>query len=283
MVELHFLVPAYGPSPYLSETLASLAAAADDRCAVTVVDDGSPGTQVAGAAAAAGVEYVRLPANKGVAGAFQRCAELSRGGYTVLVGSDDVVEPSYVAAVLDLAERFSRPAMLLPGVRVIDGEGRPALPLADRVKQLLAPSGQVPRLLYGDRLVASLLTGNWLYFPAIAWRTDLLREYGFRRDMQTALDLDLELRLLFGGERLAWSGEPAFRYRRHPSSASSRTAGSGVRFEEERQIFAWAHDEATARGWARSSLAARVHATARVHRGLTVLSGRVSRSGRRDG
>ena len=274
MVELHFLVPSYGPSPYLPETLASLVAAADDRCAVTVVDDGSPSAEVSRAAAAAEVEYVRLPVNEGVAGAFQRCAELSRGRYTVLVGSDDVVEPSYVGAVLDLAERYAGPAMLLPGVRVIDAAGLPALPLADRVKRALAPSGEAPRLLQGDRLVASLLTGNWLYFPAVAWRTDLLKEFGFRRDMQTALDLDLELRLLFAGEGLGWSGAPAFRYRRHSSSASSRTASSGARFEEERQIFAWARDEAAARGWTRSTWAARLHVTARLHRGLTLVSSR---------
>ena len=266
---LHVLVPSYGPSPYLAEALTSLVAAADERTIVTVVDDGSPGAEVQQAAATQPtVEYLRLDANHGVAGAFQRCLELSRGDYTVLMGSDDLVEPSYVAEVRALLRRFGRPAMVLPGVTVIDGQGHVARPHADRVKGVLSPRGHEPRLLGGDRLAASLLMGNWLYFPAMAWRTDVARQLGFRQDLSTVLDLHLELRLLFDGEQLAWSPRPAFRYRRHAQSESSRTAGSGARFAEEQQVFRWAAREAAALGWRRAAAAARLHPTARLHAGL---------------
>ena len=270
---LHVMVPAYGPSPYLERTLASVLQSADARTTVTVVDDGSPGPEVETVVhrAGRGIEYVRDDLNRGVAGAFRSCLRLSRGEYTVFLGSDDIVEPCYVAEVRRLAGRYAMPAMVLPGVTVIGSAGEPAMPLGDRVKRWLAPAQE--QLLAGDRLAASLLTGNWLYFPAVAWRTEVLRRYGFRQDMQTALDLDVELRMVFDGEALAWSPRPAFRYRRHEQSASSTTARSGDRFAEERQVFRWAHERAQDLGWRRSALAARVHPTARLHWALARLAG----------
>lgn len=273
------LIPAHGPSPYLPQALASILAATDDECAVTVVDDGSPGDEVAAAVRSAGplVEYVRLNQNLGVAGAFQRCVELSRGTYTVLMGSDDLAETCYVAELRRLVTLFDAPAMVLPGVAVIDCDGATVKPMPDRVKGWLAPHGEA-RVLSGDRLAASLLTGNWLYFPAMAWRTDLLRKHGFKQDMQTALDLDLEMRLIFEGGRLAWSSRPAFRYRRHSASFSSRSAVSGKRFKEEQVLFRWVGDEAAERGWRLSRLAARAQVTSRIH-GHYVRIQRLSRVG----
>jgi hypothetical protein len=167
--------------------------------------------------------------------------------------------------------------MATPSVSVMDAGGQRVSPLPDRVKAWLAPRGKVPRQLSGDGLVAGLLTGNWLYFPAVAWRTDVLQQFGFRQDMQTALDLHLELRILFAGEALAWTPETTFRYRRHRGSVSSVSAVSGERFEEERRLYAWAAAEAKSLGWRRSERAARLRATSR----LNQLLQRAARAGSR--
>ncbi len=273
---LHLLIPAYGASPYLAETLRSARRCGD--AIVTVVDDGSPTSAVERAARAGNAEYVRLEVNRGIAGAFQACAELSRGDYTTIVGSDDVLEHRYAPEVRRLVEANGRPEMVLPGVTVIGPTGDVQLPLPDRVKGWLRPSSE--GVLAGDRLASSLLLGNWLYFPAMAWRTDVLRAYGFRQDMATALDLDLEMRLVFDGARLAFTPSPAFRYRRHPASASSRAAGSGgQRFAEERAVFAWSYARARSLGWSRTALAAKAHPTARLHRLLALSSSTRARSG----
>ena len=34
----------------------------------------------------------------------------------------------------------------------------------------------------GEELAASVLRGNWLYFPSIAWRGEALRKVNFRDD-----------------------------------------------------------------------------------------------------
>jgi GT2 family glycosyltransferase len=254
-----------------------------DGVELTVVDDASPGDEVAEVLAGLGaeVEYERLPENLGVAGAFDACTWLSRGDYTVILGSDDVLEPWYVEELQRLLARFGPVEMAMPRVTVIDAEGSPHRPLADRVKSLLAPRGDRPVVLDGERLAASLLTGNWLYFPAIAWRTDVLRELPFRTDMATAMDLDLELRIVFAGGRVALSPRRSFRYRRHADSVSSRTAASGERFAEERALFDRAAQRSAELGWSRAERAARLHATSRLHGLLTSVTARVRRFGGR--
>jgi glycosyltransferase involved in cell wall biosynthesis len=270
---VHVLIPAYGPSPYLAEAVRSVLALSGEAIELTVVDDASPGDEVAAVLAGLGteVECVRLPQNLGIAGAFDACTRLSRGDYTVLVGSDDLLEPWYVEELRALIERFGRVEMAMPRVTVIDTDGAAYAPLADRIKRLLVPRGDGPQLLGGERLAASLLTGNWLYFPAIAWRTDVLQELSFRTDMGTAMDLDLALRIVFDGGRLALSPRRSFRYRRHVDSVSSRTAVSGERFAEERTLFAWAAVRAEALGWSRAARAARWHVTSRLHVAVTSL------------
>jgi GT2 family glycosyltransferase len=268
------LVPAHGESPYLAGTLASVLATGAHGLRLTVVDDGTPGDDVATLCQAAGpsVEYVRLPENLGVAGAFQACADRSVGEYTLLMGSDDLMDPHYPEALKALVDRFRGPALATTGVTVVDSSGTVVRPLPDRVKSLLTPKGVASRLLEGDRLVASMLVGNWLYFPALAWRTDVLQAYGFRPDMQTALDIDLELRVLLDGGMLAWDPSPAFRYRRHRASVSSRSALSGDRFAEERELYGWVGARASELGWRRSAAAARLQPTSRLHRAAAAVS-----------
>ena len=267
------LIPAYGPSPFLSEAIGSVLDAADDAIRVTVVDDGTPGEDVRRVADGFGsrLEYLRLPTNRGVAA--------SVGDYTVLMGSDDVMEPWYFDEIRSLADQYDRPAMILPKVTVIDSAGLPVTPLADRVKGWLSPRGG-RQLLEGEALATRLLLGDWLYFPAIAWRTDVLQRHPFRPDLDTALDLDLLLRVVFAGERLAWSPRRSFRYRRHDSSASSVTALEGARFEEENDVYRWSAEEARARGWRVARRAAQLHPTSRLHVQVTRLK-RLQRAGAR--
>jgi hypothetical protein len=161
--------------------------------------------------------------------------------------------------------------MAMPRVTVIDAAGSPSMPLADRVKRMLAPRGDRPQVLGGERLAASLLTGNWLYFPAVAWRTDVLTSLSFRADLGTVMDLDLELRIVFDGGRLALSPRRSVRYRRHAGSVSSQTAVTGERFAEERALFDWAACRSRDLGWSRAERAARLHLTSWLHVAVTAV------------
>ncbi|MEI7778652.1 MAG: glycosyltransferase family 2 protein [Actinomycetes bacterium] len=272
---LHVLIPAYGASPYLAETLSSWKselAVGNDLLAVTVVDDGSPSGDIEELVKACeGVSYIRNPVNLGVAANFAHCAELSQGEYTVICGSDDLALPGYVNAMRKLLRQFPESVFAMPGVAVIDEAGMLTRPLVDRVKGWLGPRKLGPQVLSGERLATSLLLGNWLYFPAITWQTKALREFGFRIDQTTAMDLDLELRMIFSGGTVAYEPVRMFAYRRHSASISATEASNGARFREEAAVSSWARRQALELGWRRAAFAAAIRPTSRAHRLLRVV------------
>ena len=93
----------------------------------------------------------------------------------MFLGCDDLLLPDFVATVRAAHERFPDAAIIQPGVRVIDDEGRPTDTLADRVKRAIRPRAAEPTVFGGEPLVTSLLHGDWLYWPSLVFRTDAVR------------------------------------------------------------------------------------------------------------
>src|SRR5690606_5855195 len=102
--------------------------------------------------------------------------------------SDDLLLPNYVAHVHAAIAAHPSADVIQPGVRVIDADGRPTLPLVDRVKQrMLTP--RPGALLRGEEFARSILVGNWLYWPSLVFRTDAVRDHDFRDGLPIILDL----------------------------------------------------------------------------------------------
>lgn len=265
---IHFLVPYVGRRDYLEECVNSALRQTDGRWLLTVVEDGDQGLDV--------VEWLRTRRDPrvehrlneerlGLPRNFQQCLELARAPYVVVMGCDDRLLPTYVEHLAAVLDQEDGPALVQPGVRVIDGRGTPGGTLADRTKRLLRPRNPRARL-GGERAARSLMRGNWLYFPSLCWRASVVQSLGFRQDLPTTLDLELVCRLLLRGETLVSTpDEVVFEYRRHGDSASSLAAHTLSRFLEERQLFAELADVYGCHGWARASRAARLHLTSRLH------------------
>lgn len=261
---VHVVVPAYGESPYLTETLSSLVQHLPVECPISVQDDATPGDAVRSQVEPFGprVDYWRLDRNRGVSGAFNAAADTVQEPYIVLVGPDDRGVPGMLESYLAAERMVPGAAALHPGVHVVDGDGRPASPLVDRIKSVLRPrrEGRVS----GSRLASSLVAGNWTYNPAIAWRTDFLREHRFDESLHTAMDLDLLLRLVLAGESLALVHSTGLEYRRHAGAVSSVNAGS-KRLTEELAVLGRFAEAARRRRWRGVSWLARLAPTARLH------------------
>lgn len=267
---VHVMIPAYGDNDYLREAVASVLAQDSDHWLLTLVDDGpvDPGVaQWIASLADSRVTYLHNPERLGINRNFQRCLDLAEAPWVVLVGADDRLHPAYVRAVSAAAKDHPEVAWIQPSVRVVGSDGAPVVTRADQVKARLMPKpspGGVT-VLAGEELARSLLVGNWMYFPAVAFRRDVVVAYGFQVGRDIVLDLDLYLRMLVDGASAAYLDEVAFDYRRHAASLSSTEAVSGVRFAEERAFF----DEAAATldriGWHRAARAARLHITSRLY------------------
>lgn len=280
---LDILLPFWGDPGLLRETVASVLAQRNGDWLLTVVDDAYPDESVPAWFATLAdprITYVRKPVNEGITANYRTCVARATQDVVVILGCDDVLEPSYVDVVLGAHEEFPDAAVIQPGVRVIDEHGTVVRPLADRVKQqLVRPRATAPRLMAGEELATSLLHGDWLYWPSLAFRRTVLAATPFREDLPLIQDLAIVLDIVADGGALLLEPTVCFRYRRHGQSASSASLLDGRRFRGEREYFALAAEQARALGWRRAERAAHLHLTSRLH-ALTLI-GRAARSDRR--
>lgn len=267
---IEIALPYWGDPALLRETVASVLAQTDQDWRLRVIDDAYPDESVPAFFAALDdprISYHRNPENVGIAANFARAVDDATEAHLVILGSDDLLLPGYVAAVRAAFQRHPEAAIVQPGVEVIDEHGAPSLPLADRIKQrMLRPNtGRGDVLLAGEPLAASLLAGNWLYWPSLCFRTEAIKAQQFRMDLPVILDLAIILDIVFAGGELVVLDETAFAYRRHSASASQQSILDGTRFADDRRFFAEAADRAAARGWKRAARAARWRTMSRLH------------------
>ena len=263
------LLPFYGDPSLMREAVRSVLAQSHQAWRLVVVDDGYPDASIETWFASlddSRVCYHRNEVNLGANRNYTRALGLARADYVVVMGADDVMHPSYLQVVADGIERFPGVSVLECAVDVIDAEGRLVLPLVDRVKRLMTPGGRAPTLMSGEKLLVSLLRGNWTYFPSLCWRLDVVRSIGFRPDFHVVQDLGLLLDVLSQpGASMALLPQRSFGYRRHAGSDSALKTVAGPRFTEEKHYFDIVEGELRSRGLDRAARAARLHLTSRLH------------------
>jgi len=266
---LDIVVPFWGEPALLRETVASVLAQRNGDWLLTVVDDAYPDESVAQWFAGIDdprVTYLRKPTNAGITENYRTCVSLATQDVVVILGCDDLLLPGYVDVVLGAHAAFPEAAVIQPGVEVIDERGTVVLPLADRIKQrMVRPSTRMPRLLSGEELATSLMHGDWLYWPSLAFRRDVLTATEFRDGMPLIQDLAVVMDIVTAGGSLLLEPTVCFRYRRHRASASSASLLDGRRFRGERAYFELAAAQVRAQGWRRAEWAARLHLTSRLH------------------
>jgi glycosyltransferase involved in cell wall biosynthesis len=268
-VNVEILLPYWGDPELLYLAVASVQAQTVGSWRLTIVDDAYPDPAVAEhfeAETDARIRYLRHEENVGITENYRRCLELATADWIVFLGCDDVMLPNYLEVVGVIVERFEDVTFVQPGVAVIDENGAPARSTVDLVKHhLLRPRVSCATALSGERLAVSLLRGDWMYWPSIAFRRESVVETGFRDGFPVIQDFALIMDLVYHGAVLVLEPTVCFAYRRHTASASSAGALDGSRFHGERRYFQLAASQAAALGWTRASRAARVHVTSRAH------------------
>ncbi|MGH3874734.1 MAG: glycosyltransferase family 2 protein [Pseudonocardiaceae bacterium] len=274
MSTVDVMLPYYGPVNLMQATVRSILAQQDPDWRLTVIDDGYPEPGIPewfASLADERIRYLRNERNLGINRNFQRCVDLVERDVIVIIGCDDLMHPNYLSTVRAAFVQFPEATLVQPGVQVIDEYGAPARGLIDSAKRVLyAPRVSARTELAGEQLAVSLLRGNWLYFPSLAWRSAAVCAVGFREGLDVVQDLALVLDLVERGARLVVDPEVCFSYRRHRESCSSWRALDGSRFVEERSFFL---DEATrmqSRGWHRAARTAHRHTSSRLN-ALTLL------------
>ncbi|MBG6216618.1 glycosyltransferase involved in cell wall biosynthesis [Arthrobacter sp. CAN_A6] len=266
------MLPYYGDVAMMKAAVDSVLSQADRDFKLTIVDDGYPDeslpTYFAGLTAGdSRISYSRNEQNLGANGNYRKCLSLIEHEYVVIMGADDIMLPNYLETV---RRGFTDPTVSIvqPGVEVIDENGAVYRPLGDKVKDYLrrrAVGDSSDAVLAGEAVAKSLITGDWLYFPSVAWRSDAIRKHSFREQYDVVQDLALAMDIVMDGGKLMVTDTVCFQYRRHRESDSSVKALDGRRFAEERAFFDECVRDFQRLGWQKATRAARLHVSSRLH------------------
>lgn len=262
------LFPFYGDVAMMKEAVRSVLRQSNPDWRLTVVDDGYPDDSIPGWFASLDdqrVTYHRNETNLGANGNYRKCLTFVENPLVQVMGADDVMLPNYIDWLVGAAQAHPDAQVFQPGVFVIDEHGAPSDTLVERVKHLYMPHGHGPKVLGGEALALSILRGDWLYFPSVAWRAETITRLGFREGYDVVQDVALICDVAMSGGALLYDPTAAFLYRRHSGSDSSWRALEGTRFDEERRFFRQMATEMEAKGWARAARAARLHLSSRAH------------------
>ena len=266
MSTVDIMLPYYGDVGLMKLAVQSVMWQTDQDWRLTVIDDGYPDESVAPWFAALGdhrVRYLRNEHNLGANGNYRKCLTLVEHELAVIMGADDVMLPNYVDWLRRADAAFPQADIFQPGVVVVDERGAAANGLVERAKRFYAPGGTGMRTLTGEALAVSVLRGDWLYFPSLAWRSGRMLSTGFREHLDVVQDLALVLDIAKAGGTLVVDDEVVFHYRRHSASDSSWRALEGTRFEEEHRFLLDVAGEMRDLGWRRAARVARLHVSSR--------------------
>jgi GT2 family glycosyltransferase len=265
---IDIMLPYYGDVGLMQDAVRSVIAQTDPDWRLTVVDDGKePGVPEWFASLGdPRVHYQRNEVNLGATGNYQKCLSLVEAEYMVMMGTDDIMLPGYVAEIRRVVAAHPGVGIIQPGVDVIDGAGKVVSTLADQTKnRIYLPKFSGTIVMAGEELATSLLRGCWFYFPSLCWRSEAIKNVRFRDDLDIIQDLALVIDLIRRGETMALSDATVFQYRRHAASYSAAEAMVGKRFAEARRYFVDAARQMEDEGWPRAARAARRYTASRLH------------------
>jgi hypothetical protein len=261
------MMPFYGSFDYFRQAVESVLGQTDPRWRLTILDDVYPDPapgEWAKSIADPRVTYIRNETNLRPSRNYNKSVGIATSEFIQIMGCDDILLPGYVARVHELISLFPDADVIQPGVSVIDENGAPSRPLADRVKNWYRYHGQGARALSAEQLAVSLLRGNWTYFPSLVWRRTRLAS-GFRIDLDVVQDLAMLVDIALAGGTLVVDDEVVFNYRRHRTSVSAVTGFDGSKFIQESTLFDEARQSAGKRGWSKASRVAALHLSSRLN------------------
>lgn len=211
------MIPTYEPSAYLEETVRSVLDQDPGPAVmqIAIVDDASPSDRakaVVDRLAPDRIEFIRQPANIGLARNWNTCIERSRGRWVHILHQDDLVLSGFyeslgqaAAACPEAGAVFCRHAFIAP-----DGHWNGLSQLESRESGFL--DGWLERICEGQRLQC----------PSIVVRREVYEELGgYDPSLKYVLDWEMWVRIA-SRHRFYYDPRILACYRIHPSSETSR-------------------------------------------------------------
>jgi hypothetical protein len=155
------------------------------------------------------------------------------------------------------------PTVLIPKAKVISNKR--IFNLTDPFKAFVKPKVIRDRRVSSSQFARSILIGDWPYFPAIIWKTEYLTLNPFSEKFESAMDLDLFVRMIGTDFTVIYLNNYIISYRRHEASQSTKLSLNGNRFIEELACHSKAVDIARSKGLIIEKFLAKIALSVRLH------------------
>jgi glycosyltransferase involved in cell wall biosynthesis len=237
---LHVMIPAYGKSIFLEQTLKAACDNLSSSALITIIEDPSEENVIEEIVSKFKhrVRYEKNSKRLGIANNFNKCLELSEGTFTQICGHDDLIIKDPSIELLSQLENEDENSNLIFSARATHSSSSSTLRLADLAKIALKPRRKTLQHITNKQFLERLMLGYWLYFPAIMWRTEVARQYKFDDQFKSAMDLDFLIDMNIKKEKFKFIDQNILVYRRHIESASSLNSAIGNRYLEEMKCHA---------------------------------------------
>jgi hypothetical protein len=225
-------VPSYNAARFLPAAIDSVLAQDFADFELVVSDDASADdtTAVLGRYADPRLRVVRSEDRLGQAGNWNRCVELARGEYVILLHADDELLPGYLDRAVAVLDAHEEVRLVHCAAEHIDEAGNPLF-----LQTLLDED-----LVDGDRVILRrLLLEGCVINPAgvMVRRTAYERAGPFTDRIVWGVDWHMWIRVALQGA-VGYLAEPLARYREHGHSGTSAVMASGRNARDEMWVLA---------------------------------------------
>lgn len=270
--KIHLIIPYYNGRKYLRETVQSILNQSSPRWLLTIIDDcgDEDESSYINSLHDRRINYLRHKKNHGIIYNFNLATRIAKTPLHTITGPDDRLLPLYVERALEIFNKYPNVAYYQPNVYVIDEKGDRYLPIGDRVKRFLRQSATKRKeniFIRNDCFLASIMTGNWFYSPAMILNQNNItntKQFNTKRDF--ILDFEEYSLAVLRGDSFFIDNQFLFEYRRHKSSYSMRPEKILIRFKQENefynQIMCLTKNK---KEWRNTYLAAKVRITSRLN------------------
>lgn len=206
------IIPVYGTAPYVADALDSVLGQTFPSHEIIVVNDGSPDSELLDNVVAryrAQLTYI-VQENRGASAARNAAIRVARGEYVAILDSDDYWSPDYLASQVSALDADRTVDVVYPDAIVFSPDRK----RERRFSDFFPVRGEVSFL--------RVLGGKCqIYGGVTARRESFLRVGLYDENLRTGEDLDLWLRILKGGGRIAYNDSALAYCRERPGSLTS--------------------------------------------------------------
>ena len=242
------VIPYFNGIEYLNEAIESVRLQSFQNFRLLVIDDGTNNSLAEELIESLGdprIEYQFNKKNIGLSANFEKAKNAIKAEWGVILGHDDRLHVNYLEEMLSAVELAPSAVIIQAQVDVIDQDGSKCNSLPDRAKNLIRllanltskPIAKNLTLVKSRRAIEAIMVGDFLYFPTIMWKTQVLTAHTFRQDLDITLDLEIIINVLLGGGDLLLVNKTLAEYRRHKGSLSGKPELKLHRMSEEVGIY----------------------------------------------